>query len=89
MIAQHHKGMACIMRLLEPGQHRRAVGAAVAQIAHKHELAPLRVAAVVAVAQMVQQRLQGGKFAVHIANDVEQGGGQGFAVAVSHGGLLR
>ena len=81
--------MAAIVCLLKPSQHRGAVGAAVAQIAHKHELTPLRVAAVVAIAQMVQQRLQGGKFAVHIADDVERGGGQGLAVAVSHGGLLK
>ena len=89
VIAEHHKGMAGIVCLLKPSQHCGAVGAAVAQIAHKHELAPLRVAAVVAVAQMVQQRLQSGKFAVHIADDVERGGGQGLAVAVSHGGLLK
>ena len=80
VIAQNHPCPSAFISLFEPRQHRGAVGAAVAQIADEHQPPPARMETVVAVAEPVQQQLEGGKFAVNIADDVQRRIGQGLAV---------
>ena len=72
VVAQNHPCPSAFISLFEPRQHRGAVGAAVAQIADKHQPPPVRMETVVAVAEPVQQRLKGGKFAVNVADDVQR-----------------
>ena len=76
MVAQNHPCPSTFVSLFKPRQHRGAVGTAVAQIADEHQPPPTRMETVVAVAEPVQQRLKGGKFAVNVADDVQRRVGQ-------------
>lgn len=76
VVAQNHPCPSTFVSLFKPRQHRGAVGTAVAQIADEHKPPPARMETVVAVAEPVQQRLKGGKFAVNVADDVQRRVGQ-------------
>lgn len=80
VVAQNHPCPSTFISLFEPRQHRRTVGTAVAQIADEHQPPPARMETVVAVAELVQQRLEGGKFAVNVADNVQRRVRQGLAV---------
>ncbi len=58
--------------LLHQGDHGRAVGPPVHQIADKHQSPLLRVSTVFVVAEMPQQRHQRVDFAVYIADDINR-----------------
>ena len=55
VVAQHGKGVAGTVRVEKPIKHGGTVGAAVAQVADENGFSALRMAAVAAVAEMVQQ----------------------------------
>ena len=77
MVAEHGKGLATGQQRDDQRQHRRAVRATVAKISDKHQTSPLRVMAVLVVAQMLEQILQRGELTMDITNHVKWAGGKG------------
>ena len=83
MIAEHHLRVPGGVGPHEPVQHGGNVVAAINEVADEDEAPPLRMTAVRAVAEMAEQLLQGGVFAVDVADDVEGTGRQ--HVNMGHG----
>ena len=71
VVAEHHMGAVGGAGGHYPCENRGRIGAAVGQIADKYQPPAGGMAAVVAVAQMIEQLGQGVKMAVDVADDVE------------------
>ena len=71
VIAQHGHGAPGLDQLFGQRKHGGAVGPAIAEIAHEHQSAPLRMLSLRVVAEMLHQLRQGVKLTVNIANDVQ------------------
>ena len=76
VVADHGHGAAAGHQVRHPREHRRAVGAPVAKVAHKDQRAAIRVPPLGVVAQVGQQRVQRVDFAMDVADDVERSRGQ-------------
>jgi hypothetical protein len=72
VVAEHALRPARLHPVHHPVEHRRAVGAAIAQVAHEHGATTRRVAALRRVAQVPEQGQQGIDLAVNVADHVER-----------------